>query len=433
MVIENASSTTPTTLFTRVKTIASSLKIKHVIVDFAINIKKIAEVDSRRITHSLKVALAIIVVSMIYFVQPFYNGMGEAGLWAILTVVLVSEFTGLNRGFATLLAGALGVGAESFASVFGPTIKPIILGFLLFLIVALATFLRFAPSIKRRYDYGVLIFILTFALVSVSGYRVEKILKLAQQRFTTIVLAGAMCVIISIFVCPVWAGEELHKLIVNNLEKLASFLEGFGDEYYRTSNGDKSFLTAYKSVLNSKGTEESLTTFAWWEIGHGKFRFRHPWKEYLKVGVYTRKCAYHIETLNGHLEAKDEAHSKFKEAIKEPCMTMSSEVGKVLKELGSSLKLMIYPSSSAVHIKNCKEAVEELNTALRASMVAEYDIQEIIPVIASTSILVEIIKCVETISEAIEDLSKQAHFLNIGLPQMLVNGGEEESITITIL
>ncbi|KAF5772909.1 putative aluminum-activated malate transporter [Helianthus annuus] len=237
MVIENASSTTPTTLFTRVKTIASSLKIKHVIVDFAINIKKIAEVDSRRITHSLKVALAIIVVSMIYFVQPFYNGMGEAGLWAILTVVLVSEFTGLNRGFATLLAGALGVGAESFASVFGPTIKPIILGFLLFLIgkihdfmslfiLALATFLRFAPSIKRRYDYGVLIFILTFALVSVSGYRVDKILKLAQQRFTTIVLAGAMCVIISMCVCPVWAGEELHKLIVNNLEKLASFLEG---------------------------------------------------------------------------------------------------------------------------------------------------------------------------------------------------------------
>ncbi|KAM0045370.1 putative aluminum-activated malate transporter [Helianthus debilis subsp. tardiflorus] len=233
MVIENASSTTPTTLFTRVKTIASSLKIKHVIVDFAINIKKIAEVDSRRITHSLKVALAIIVVSMIYFVQPFYNGMGESGLWAILTVVLVSEFTvgatlskGLNRGFATLLAGALGVGAESFASVFGPTLKPIILGFLLFLIVALATFLRFAPSIKRRYDYGVLIFILTFALVSVSGYRVDKILKLAQQRFTTIVLAGAMCVIISICVYPVWAGEELHKLIVNNLEKLASFLEG---------------------------------------------------------------------------------------------------------------------------------------------------------------------------------------------------------------
>ncbi|KAM0045371.1 putative aluminum-activated malate transporter [Helianthus debilis subsp. tardiflorus] len=258
----------------------------------------------------------------------------------------------------------------------------------------------------------------------------------------------------------------LHFTEINN------YVIGFGDEYYRTSNGDKSFLTAYKSVLNSKGTEESLTTFAWWEIGHGKFRFRHPWKEYLKVGVYTRKCAYHIETLNGHLEAKDEvifsfglldfitpnycywplsppiitltsvtpnltlsAHSKLKEAIKEPCMTMSSEVGKVLKELGSSLKLMIYPSSSAVHIKNCKEAVEELNTALRASMVAEYDIQEIIPVIAATSILVEIIKCVETISEAIEELSKQAHFLNIGLPQMLVNGGEEEeeSITITVL
>jgi len=91
---------------------------------------------------------------------------------------------------------------------------------------AASTYTRFVPHIKARYDYGVLIFILTFSLVSVSGYRVEKILELAHQRLSTIMLGGAMCMLISIFVCPVWAGEDLHNLVVNNIENLASFLEG---------------------------------------------------------------------------------------------------------------------------------------------------------------------------------------------------------------
>ncbi|KAI7751552.1 hypothetical protein M8C21_030986, partial [Ambrosia artemisiifolia] len=396
--MENVSSLSPPqlptspTLCTRLKTIAWPSKIKHAIVDFAINVKKIGVDDPRRIAHSFKVALAITLVSMIYYLQPFYKGIGDAGIWAILTVVVVFEYTvgatlskGMNRGFATLLAGALGVGAEAFGSLFGPTVKPIVLGFLVFFLVAAATFSRFIPHIKKKYDYGVLIFILTFSLVSVS--------------------------VISMFVFPVWAGEDLHKLIVTNLEKLASFLEGFGDEYYRVSKGDKSFLGAYKSVLNSKATEESLANFAWWEIGHGKFRFRHPWKQYLKIGVYTRQCAYQIESLSGYLDEQYEVPSEFQIAVQEPCMKMSSEVGKALKELGNSMKLMVHPSTSYVHIENCKKAGDELNINLKMSMVAEReDILESIPVIAATSILVDIIKCVEKISEAIEELSKQAHF-----------------------
>ncbi|MCE6984829.1 hypothetical protein EI534_47255, partial [Pseudomonas frederiksbergensis] len=38
-----------------------------------------------------------------------------------------------------------------------------------------------------------------------------------------------------------------------------------------------------------------------WEPGHGRFRLRHPWKQYLKIGALTRGCAYKIETLNNYL------------------------------------------------------------------------------------------------------------------------------------
>lgn len=91
---------------------------------------------------------------------------------------------------------------------------------------AASTFSRFFPRIKARYDYGVLIFILTFCLVSVSGYRVEKIVELAHQRLSTILIGGATCIFISLFICPVWAGETLHNTIASNIEKLANYLEG---------------------------------------------------------------------------------------------------------------------------------------------------------------------------------------------------------------
>lgn len=91
---------------------------------------------------------------------------------------------------------------------------------------AASTFIRFFPTIKARYDYGLLIFILTFSLISVSGFRDDEILELAHKRLSTVIIGGSACIIISILICPVWAGQDLHNLIATNLEKLGKFLEG---------------------------------------------------------------------------------------------------------------------------------------------------------------------------------------------------------------
>lgn len=61
--------------------------------EFIKNIKKIGEDDPRRIVHSAKVGLALTLVSFFYYLRPLYNGFGQAGMWAILTVVVVFEFT----------------------------------------------------------------------------------------------------------------------------------------------------------------------------------------------------------------------------------------------------------------------------------------------------------------------------------------------------
>ncbi|XP_028548392.1 aluminum-activated malate transporter 1-like, partial [Dendrobium catenatum] len=132
---------------------------------------------------------------------------------------------GLNRAFATLLAGALGLGAHHLAALAGDKGEPILLGVFVFMLAAMATFSRFMPEIKVRYDYGVTIFIQTFSLVAVSSYREDELIKLAYRRLSTVAIGVTTCLCTSMFVFPVWAGEDLHMLVAANLDKLACFLE----------------------------------------------------------------------------------------------------------------------------------------------------------------------------------------------------------------
>ncbi|KAL3825708.1 hypothetical protein ACJIZ3_021737 [Penstemon smallii] len=404
--------------------------IKIMVADTAKKFKKIGKDDPRRIVHSMKVGLALTLVSLFYYFRPLYDGFGQAGMWAVLTVVVVFEFTvggtlskSINRGCATLVAGALGVGAEYLAGLCGEKGEPIVLGILVFILASTSTFMRFFPHVKRRYDYGVLIFILTFSLVAVSGFRVTQILQLAHQRLSTILIGGATCMIISIFVWPVWAGQDLHNLIATNIENLGSFLEGFGGEFFNfpgsgnctvsSKDDDVSFLKSYKSVLNSKATEESLANFAWWEPAHGRFRFHHPWKQYLKISVLARECACQIETLNSLINSKPKVALEFHAKIQQPCTKLSTESGKALKELATAIKNMTYPSSAVQsHIENSKAAADDIKSILEnSSLPTKADLQEIMPVLVTASVLIDNIKCIEKISVSVLELSQMARFL----------------------
>lgn len=113
-----------------------------------------------------------------------------------------------------------------------------------------ATFFRFIPTLKARFDYGLMIFILTFNLVAVSGYRVEQLLALAQWRFCTITLGFCICLTVCIVVCPVWAGEELHCLTIRNMEKLAESLEGiYIDNFLANNNSSTVHLASLHLMI----------------------------------------------------------------------------------------------------------------------------------------------------------------------------------------
>ncbi|KAL5545709.1 hypothetical protein UlMin_005396 [Ulmus minor] len=433
--------------------------VKNKIAKAGRNIKKVGKDDPRRVIHSLKVGLALTFVSLLYYWRPLYDGFGVSGIWAVLTVVVVFEYSvgatlgkGINRGCATLSAGALGVGALHLATLFGRDGQPFVLGILVFLLATAATFTRFFPRIKARYEYGIVIFILTFSMITVSGYRVENLLEMANQRLFTILIGGATCIIISISVCPVWAGQDLHNLIANNLDKLANYLEGFGGEYFQVVEegemvkNDKSFLQGYKNLLNSKSTEESLANFAKWEPGHGRFLFRHPWKQYLKIGALARQCACQIEALNAHISTHKQEAPEFLRVIQESCTKMSSESGKALKELATTIKTMKHPGTPNQHLENSKNTIKDHKIALEAWPVEDEDLLAVISAATVASLLVEIVQTVEKISEAVYELAQMARFKKVEptvspeKPHLLhwgtvkpVSDGESNHVVITVL
>ncbi|KAG9444433.1 hypothetical protein H6P81_015773 [Aristolochia fimbriata] len=400
--------------------------------DGAKNVKKIAQDDPRRVVHCLKVGLALTLVSFFYYFSPLYNGWGVAAMWAVLTVVVVFEYTvgatlskGLNRVFATLMAGALATGVNYLADLSGREGEPIILGASVFLVAAASTFARFFPKIKQRYDYGMVIFILTFSLVAVSGYRVEELIALAHQRLSTIAIGSFACVFITLFICPVWAGGDLHELTAKNIEKLASFLEGFGAECFKREvderdsmgvviDGEKTFAKeGYKSVLNSKSNEDSLANFARWEPRHGGFGFKHPWEYYQKIGSLSRQCAYSFEALNACLTSKIKAPVEFQEQIQAPCTKMSTECSQALKELSTGIRTMSKPITAAHHVAAAKTGAAELRTALKTALVLENSsLLEVLPMVTTASLLVEIIGHTEKLAECVNELANEAKFKN---------------------
>lgn len=84
-----------TGLFTRWWTPLKALPEKLVskVAEVASKIKKLGQDDPRRVIHSLKVGLALTLVSLFYYSRALYKGFGDSAMWAVMTVVVVFEFS----------------------------------------------------------------------------------------------------------------------------------------------------------------------------------------------------------------------------------------------------------------------------------------------------------------------------------------------------
>ncbi|XP_059436142.1 aluminum-activated malate transporter 13-like [Corylus avellana] len=378
--------------------------------------------DLRKLIHSFKVGTALVLVSLLYLLDPLFGHVGENAMWAIMTVVVIFEFfagatlsKGLNRGIGTILGGGLGCLAAALAEQVGGIGNAIVVGTSVFIFAAAATYARLIPRIKKRYDYGALIFILTFNLVVVSGIRAEKVIVLARERLSTIAMGFVICIFISLLVFPIWASDELHDSMASKFEDLARALEGCLEEYFGFINEKENQqpstanFTSCKSILNSKAKDESLANFAKWEPWHGKFGLSYPWGKYLQIGEHLREIAATILSLKGSLQSPRQPPTTMRETFKEPCEAVGSLLAPTLRELGESVLKMRRCHAEDSILPKLKSMRVELNSVMSPSKLGPIE-NGGFAVATFVFMLMEMVEKVEELAKEVEELGKLADF-----------------------
>lgn len=112
--------------------------------------------------------------------------------------------------------------------------------------------MRFSPGLKARYDYGMLIFILTFCMVTLSDVSGHELFEMAYERLLTIIIGSFIAILVCICIYPVWVGEDLHNQIAANIAKLSDFLEGMcavSVIFFDKTNNTVSILIEFINVL----------------------------------------------------------------------------------------------------------------------------------------------------------------------------------------
>ncbi|XP_076906151.1 aluminum-activated malate transporter 12-like [Bidens hawaiensis] len=342
---------------------------------------KVAKDDLRRLIHAFKVGLSLTLVSLLYLMEPMFKGIGQNAIGAVMTVVVVLEFTvgatickGLNRGFGTLLAATLAFLFEFVAREYGKVFRAVFIGASVFLIGAYTTFLRFFPKIKKNYDYGVLIFLLTFNLITVSSYRVDDILKLAKGRISTIAIGSGVCIFMSLFFFPNWSGQDLHNSTVTKIEGLAKAIDACVSKYFNDEESetleidntlDDPIYKNYKAVLDSKSTDETLELYATWEPRHSWHCHKFPCQQYVKLGGVLRHFCYGVVALHGCLQTEIRTPRSVRQLFKDPCIHLASEVTTSLTELANSIRNRRHCSPETL-TDHLQQALQDLNTALKS-------------------------------------------------------------------
>ncbi|PWZ05196.1 Aluminum-activated malate transporter 10 [Zea mays] len=406
--------------------------------------------DPRKVAHGFKMALALTLCSVFYYVKPLYDFTGQNAMWAVLTVVVVFEYTvggclykGLNRAMATMTGAALALGVQWIASLSDKELEPFILSGSLFVFAAAATYSRFLPTMKARFDYGVTIFILTYTLVAVGGYRVNEVAFMARHRLTTIAIGAVICFAVCALVFPVWAGQELHNQVARNMDKLASAVESCVEDYFSEAAGvdvvagavpkpalsDKSH--GYKAVLNAKASEDSLANLATWEPAHGRFGFRHPYHLYQKVGAAMRSCAYCVDALSACVVSEAQTPAHVKKHLAGASAALGRHCSAMLREASGSVASMTRSGRLALVVGDMNAAALELRDELRflAPLLEEDEstdteqeqnitmspapapsLIEALPLFTAASLLLEICTRAEGVVSAVDNLAIIARF-----------------------